>query len=293
MVALFPGIEAYTTDYFNSVKNQLIEGVDLLILNDNFDINSIKSMPDSTVLEMPPNFSPAEIRQAGIKYSLEQGYKNIVFSDGDDYYSDNRIKESFQQLDHTDFVYNQVIPVDENGIILPTTKSPHFNLPDDINSVESLLDYNLFGMSNTAVVLDRLNGFHIPKGLVAVDWYLFTILLLNGARGKFIKNTSTYYRQTESNLVGMQKPLDSERLQVGVDVKFKHYCHVLDYCETHNMKPCVAIFARKKEQMSELKTALEDPDFKNRYIYSINISMEQIYKGWWSEILTLSEWNKL
>ena len=293
MVVLFPGIKAYANEYFRSIEGQIAEGVDLLILNDNFDMNTLNSMPEATVLDMPPHFSPAEIRQVGIEYSVESGYQNIIFSDGDDFFSSDRIMESLLHLEGSEFIYNQVIPVDSNGTILSSVTPSHMRMPSSVSSVDSLLDYNFLGLSNTAVTLKFLNDFIIPGGLVAVDWYLFTILLLMGAKGRFVKNAKTYYRQTESNLVGSQQPLNKERLQVGIDVKYNHYTHVLKFCETHNLISQGEKFNTKKKQMFELKTALKDHDFTEEYINSINFSMEHIYKGWWSEILTLPEWNKI
>ena len=44
--------------------------------------------------------------------------------------------------------------------------------------------------------------------------------------------------------------------------------------------------------MEELIEEMRNPDFIKRYINTIDRNFTDIYKGWWSEILTLEELRK-
>ena len=123
-----------------------------------------------------------------------------------------------------------------------------------------------------------------------MDWWIFTILLLNGATGKYIDNAITYYRQSDENLVGMKKILNENRLKTGIRVKQTHYDNIIKYCNQNNLEIALNSYALKKDGILELKLALKDLDFQKRYIDIINSNLDALYCGWWSEILDLKTW---
>jgi hypothetical protein len=51
-------------------------------------------------------------------------------------------------------------------------------------------------------------------------------------------------------------------------------------------------YETKKDEIQELQYALAESDFRVRYMDAINANMNKIYRGWWSEILTLNDWEK-
>jgi hypothetical protein len=293
LVVVFPEAEKYFRDYFVSISNQSYKNCDLLILNDGIMDFSYVCTINSTVVDVQEGLSIAEIRMTGILYAIERSYKNIIFSDVDDFYSANRVEQSLAQLKNANFVYNRIIPVDDMGSIQQSGNDTKFILPNQISSSAKLLDFNLFGLSNTAVELRLLENLIIPKEILAVDWWLYTILLLNGAKGKYIYNASTYYRQTDNNIVGMNKSLDDDRLDLGISVKYAHYLHIYEYCKDHGVTSKLDAYALRKEQIIDLKTAVGDNEFRKQYIKTINLQLDNVNKGWWSEILTLPEWDKL
>ena len=52
------------------------------------------------------------------------------------------------------------------------------------------------------------------------------------------------------------------------------------------------LFKNKLDKFSELREKLSTPSFIRNYIEIINNNMDIIFTGWWSEILTLEEYNK-
>ena len=87
---------------------------------------------------------------------------------------------------------------------------------------EFIKDKNIFGLSNTAIKLEDIKKFIIPDTLIAVDWYIFSLLLIKGNKAVFTNETVSYYRQYEQNTVGL-KNLDEKSFLKALEVKQKHY----------------------------------------------------------------------
>ena len=51
-------------------------------------------------------------------------------------------------------------------------------------------------------------------------------------------------------------------------------------------------YEAKKEEIRELKYALEESGFKDRYMEVVNSNIDRIHRGWWSEIVPLNDWRK-
>ena len=185
----------------------------------------------------------------------------------------------------TQHIY-KCLEVDNPGpIIVPLTRK-------DINSFKQIIDYNFLGLSHTAINLKLLENFYVPEGIIAVDWWIFTILILNGATGKYIDRAITYYRQYNDNFVGIKKTLNEDRLKTGIKVKKAHYTHVVEYCKNNHLQLALTEYTKKNEEIFELEIALRDKVFRKIYIEIINQLMGKIYQGWWSEIVDLTTWRK-
>ena len=55
------------------------------------------------------NMSPGIIRYDGLHYAIKNNYRNLIFSDIDDYFSTNRISLSIRELEKFDFVFSAKI----------------------------------------------------------------------------------------------------------------------------------------------------------------------------------------
>jgi hypothetical protein len=206
-----------------SLRAQSFTRFDLLMVNDGCsDLQSITGpFADLRIVEMPFRGTPAQNREHGLKSVLDGGYEFVVFGDSDDYFAADRVELSVNRLHHYDVVVNDLSLVTDGKV----TKSDYFsNRIEDGFEIELdfIRDKNLFGLSNTAVRTSALSGGVIEPALVAVDWYLFSTLLLKQKRAVFTNVTTTFYRQHGSNIVGMGQPTRNSFARA-LGVKTQHY----------------------------------------------------------------------
>ena len=289
---IFPEIDKYLFAYSNSIQFQDTNAFDILILNDRY--MGIFPLIDKriNIINIKSNLTPAEIRMQGIQYALKNKYKYVVFSDADDYFSRNRISLSKEKLLKYDFVYNELDLINESGIIIGKSYYNKLKIKDEYNSYLNIINKNIFGLGNTAVKVNRLKDLFIPKEIIATDWWIFSILLLERNSGGFIKEAITYYRQHTNNFVGISKKLNKTILHKGIKVKQIHYKNLSIYCEDHKMKEATKIYCKKLEEINILNKYIQDDSFCKRYIEVINKNYNKIFTGWWSEILPINEWRK-
>ncbi len=289
---IYPKVRKYLLDYCKSIEYQDTNNYDILILNDGFIGRFPLKNKRITIIDIKNKLTPAEIRMLGIKYAIENDYKYIIFSDTDDYFSSNRISVSINKLEKYDFVFNELYLINKKKDVIQ--KSYYNNMLKKIEYTNYLeiINGNLFGLGNAAVKVNKLKELFIPKEINAVDWWIFSILLLNKCKGGFIKEAITYYRQHNNNFIGISKKLNKTILQKGIKTKRIHYKDLLTYCEDHKMKEATKIYSKKLEEINTLNKYIKDDSFCKRYIEVINKNYKKIYSGWWSEILPINEWRK-
>ena len=292
IAVIYPAIRRYLSNYCSSIETQDTDNFDILILNDKYNKTFPLKNKRITILNVENNLTPAKIREVGIKYALNNNYEYILFSDADDYFTINRISLSRDRLEKYDFVYNNIKTINETGIIINDLNYFNLKIKKECNSYLELIEKNILGFTNTAVRAEKLIKLYIPKEIIAVDWWIFSILLLNKCKGGFIKEAITYYRQHTNNFVGISKKLNKTILHKGIKVKQIHYKNLSIYCEDHKMKEATKIYCKKLEEINTLNKYIQDDSFCKRYIDVINKNYSKIFNGWWSEILPISEWRK-
>jgi len=291
MCSVFPSIEKYIKDFLLSILEQTEKNFDILILNDNLGSQDLlNKFPNNTIIDIPNGTTPSKIRLIGINYAIEKKYKRLIFSDADDYFSNNRVEKTITALNKFDFTYNQIIAVDEKGAKIKNI-SP-FPSKKFLKSYKDIIDYNIIGLSNSAINLNVLKNFYITTNVEIVDWWLYTILLINGASGTYIEDTITFYRQTDDNFEGYRKILYEENLIFGLSTKITHYSNILKYCEKYDFKLISKDYIAKKNEIVNLQKKLKSKVFQKKYLEFINKNMTKIYKGWWSTIINLDEYYK-
>lgn len=287
---IYISVEKYLDDYFSSLDKQTYTEFDILIIEDGLDLPQKYRRKNLITQKSEEGYTPADIRYNGIEYSRNNNYEVIIFTDCDDFFSENRIEKTIHSLKNVDFCVNKLIPIDESGKIIDGTKN--IIIPSQL-SLNEILNANFFGMSNTAINLNSLpKNFYIPTDLIAVDWWLYTILLLHNRKYTYEENVSTFYRQHDNNIVGITSFLDKEKLLKGIRVKFLHYTNLLEYCEKLGLLDYAALLKKRVFEVSELKTKVHDECFIENYMTIINNNYDRIKTGWWSEILPLNEWSK-
>lgn len=289
---IYQDVDRYLLDYCNSIEYQDTNNFDILILDDGFTGEFPLKNKRITIIDIKNKLTPAEIRMSGIKHAIENDYKYVIFSDTDDYISLNRISVSINKLEKYDFVFNELYLINEKKDVIQRSYYNNILKKVEYTSYLEIINGNLFGLGNAAVKVNKLKELFIPKEIIAVDWWIFSILLLNKCKCGFIKEAITYYRQHNNNFIGISKKLDKIILQKGIKTKQIHYKNLLIYCEDHKMKEATKIYSKKLEEINTLNKYIQDDSFCKRYIDVINKNYSKIFNGWWSEILPIKEWRK-
>jgi hypothetical protein len=287
---IYSEVEKFLGDYFYSIDFQTNKKFTLLIVEDNCKLP--KNYYRNNLFIKKSNFgdTPADIRYFGIEYAKQHGYDIVIFTDCDDYYSKNRIEETLVALEDVDFCVSKTVSVLDKSKTI--SKNNAILIPDNID-ISKILVSNYFGLSNTALRLNSLpDNFYIPSDIVAVDWWIYTLLILNKKKYSYADNIVTYYRQHENNLVGLKYCLNEIMLKKGIAVKLIHYKRLVEYCKMSKMSDYISLMEDLILQLECLKQKISDKDFRNHYIEVINKNINKIKTGWWSEILPLNEWRK-
>ncbi|MDK9762815.1 NeuD/PglB/VioB family sugar acetyltransferase [Vibrio sp. D420a] len=229
LTTIFPVKEAYVHDYFNSLVRQSVQGFDVVLVNDGFgDLSALKAQyPQLNIIELESAGSIVKNREHMCQFALNNQYGVAIFADIDDYFSDNRVAHSLRLLEDYDVVVNDLTSFNETAQLQSRILSTRVADGDEI-TLDFIRDKNLCGLSNTAIRLTGLASetLRFPSDLVAVDWYLFSTLLCQSKRAVFTNQAVTYYRQHQSNTVGIGR-INIETIRQSLQVRSIHYQNML------------------------------------------------------------------
>ncbi len=222
---VYPSVLPFWHNFIQSIRNQTFRDFHLFIINDGCTIEDlINCPPDTTVHEGLANI--AKNRQLLINLIYNSGYDVIIFVDSDDEFQANRFELNVKLGQNFDIVANDMNILSGNHIEEYNIFSQNLKNNQNID-LKFILNKNIFGLSNTACHTNLLNNIVIPEDIIAVDWFLFTKVLLSKANAIFTNKTCTNYRQWEHNSIGFTKnSLDA--VKTGIKVKYFHYKNLLD-----------------------------------------------------------------
>ncbi len=224
----YPGAELYVDDFIESVSNQTYKDFDLLIVNDGYKDSNLQNIyPQVNIVEIKGSNCISGNRSIGINYAIRHQYESLLLCDVDDYMTPNRVDESIKTLKCVDIVVNDLDIVDTNRRLIFKDYFQKTINKETILNKEFLKDKNVFGFSNTALRVSKLNVVEFPTDLRIVDWYYFTQLLNEGKTAKFLPISLTEYRQHTGNMIGISSfPL--EGFKNLIKLKIKHYGYLSD-----------------------------------------------------------------
>ncbi len=226
----YPGVEKYIDDYFSSLLDQTDQAFKILIFNDGFDaiVNLIPFQLTSKVELI--NLSGKGIsknREYVLRYLKTTPFVKVIFADIDDTFQRNRIELVKKLLNKNDIVVNDLSIADSQMKICRQFYFSSRIADNSIVDISYICDKNIFGLSNTGINMQILSSIEfIPEQIIAVDWYIFTILLQKN-EAVFTNQTSTNYRQHNSNLAGISLQ-SAEEIERAFNVKKNHYKHLSD-----------------------------------------------------------------
>lgn len=280
---VFSGIEKFIDEYLASLERQTYKDFDLILINDGFaGLDEFKAKYSLNIREIRYEETPAKIREFAINYIKHKGYEYIIFTDSDDFFSENRVEKSIELLGYYNIVVNDLTAVSDKGEVLDSLYlSNRLNNRSEIN-FDFISDKNIFGFSNTALRLECLReevGF--DKDLIAVDWYLFSKLLKNGCNAVFTNEAFTFYRLYEGNVVGLSSDIDKAKVEKGINGKLLHY---KSFSKIDNK------FRPLYKGFEQLKKDMADKEYSKEYIEKIKGL--NIHKPlWWEQVKLPGELN--
>lgn len=225
--AVYPGVEPYLHDWYQSIETQTDRDVALWISVDGLSIDAVSaaigSEPAATWVTSKKGDTPADVRQRGLEKVLES-FDGIVLVDSDDILRPTRIQAAREALESADVYACALRLVDKAGRDLGQTMS----LPGGLPAEEVLPSGNIFGLSNTAYRSDTLRRcLPIPTAAFAPDWYLATKAWLNGARMEFDPVPRMSYRRHGRNMVAVGPPYSAEQVRRDTTRVLEHFRLVL------------------------------------------------------------------
>lgn len=221
---VYPNCEKHLPRMLRSLNEQSDTDFDIIIFNDGMkNIGAIcESHLEKAVQIYPVVGSIAKIREIGIAILRASDYSNAIFGDADDSFALNRIEVTKTLLLEHDLVVNDVNLCYESS---KKSVEDYFQKRIKVNSRfnhEAIKHCNFIGFSNSAVRISKIPHIEFNDGITAVDWALFTTILLEGASAYFTGNTHTsYYIHENSHYDLTSKNLVS--ILYKAQVKFKHY----------------------------------------------------------------------
>jgi len=293
-IVVYEGVESFLDKCLASICHQNDDQFDLLVLNDGCKVSDFTEVSKKYALQLvdvsESGLTPAQIRGKAFEFALQHGYEGIVFGDADDYFSENRISVVQKHLPFCDFMFNELSTCDVNDQLIEERVLSHLGILDKVSRLDELLDCNVVGMSNSAFNLCKIGKIELPfpPKIYAVDWWIASLLVLNGMVGTFEADAITYYRQGDHNLAGMRRQLDVDKLFFGASVKKAHYANLVDYLKNRNDNR-VKIVENRLNEINQLEKELSNASFVEKYLNTVNAHHSALYKGWWSDIMGLED----
>lgn len=221
---VYPKSLIYFNEFIDSLNSQSEKEFELVIINDCVDeIILSKYLSGLRVKYKVFNYygehTPTDLRVDLLKIVKDRGYELLIIGDSDDVFDKDRIaeiKKCFETNTDYTFFYNELLLFNKSKALK--------DVPLITNRIDQLLEYNYIGLSNSAINLSYVSEEFIESlyGCTSFvfDWYLFSRILCNGGKGRYVEKAITYYRIYENNYAGVS----SERqLEKEFEVKKKHY----------------------------------------------------------------------
>jgi len=279
---IYPGCEAWLPRFFESVAGQTRDDFDLMILNDGLtDAENLIPLAPHRFQLIPVRGTIAKVRQQGIDLLMDSDYEKIIFADADDYFSENRIEKAAETLEKADIYVNDLTSVEEQEKLIHKNYfsgrlGEQFEIKPDF-----ILRKNIMGLGNSAVRKPVLRKIDIPDDTIAVDWLIFTDMLLRGCSAIFNSESVTFYRQHDNNTVGFKK-ITPQKIEHALSVQLQNAAYFAEVSAQHK---------EHYEKLKKLSSHLSKSDrHLQNYITQIERKLpEQPF--WWEEIKTLDELN--
>jgi hypothetical protein len=284
---VYPGVLWNITKMKSSIKYQTYKEFDTLIVLDSITRMEIDIPEEWQTINNDYNFDIPTLRYMAVRYAIKENYEYIVFLDADDSMDDTRIEAVLDKFGNYDFVVNEVVPVNLNGELIGQPVLKKLFPVNIIDDYKKIYENNLIGFSNSAIRVSVLDSVKIPNIIIAVDWYLYSVLLLDNRCGRFIDETYTYYTQHDTNTVGLKTSLNKDLIKYYLDVKIRHF-FALELYSRSNKKRHQEVIYGYLNNLLQLQRVIEKDSKLELYKKMIS-SNSTDFKGWWGPLKVSKE----
>ncbi|MDC0644666.1 hypothetical protein OAP53_00135 [Alphaproteobacteria bacterium] len=254
---------------------------DLLVVTDNLaepieSLSPLTKFIQTQIFRVPSNSRLAVVRQRMLELAFNfSEYDYIVFIDMDDLLEKVALKKHLENLERCEISFGDLWLIDELGTKNGSLFFSNSEIPKSFSKVDPIIHRNFLGFSNTAIRREILEDIPelIPPHLLAVDWWLFTMLLRKGAVTKKIDMPVSSYRIYDRNL--------SRLNSVDLRKKFLHRSQIV--LEHHSQFLHEQIHHKAYEKTQILIKTLRSNDG-----FSIKLE-DYLERGvWWEDVATLA-----
>ena len=280
--AVYPGMEEYFSDFITSLTSQSDRDFLLVVADDGMEeLDAYLEEFEGDCYVSQVIGTPVQVRKEMIGMALDMNASQIMFLDSDDRAAPNRVECVKESLKSSNIVFNDLVFFGEsieagNRSILSSRYKHGVR-----HGISNLLHSNHLGMSNTAVSSKCLETQYRrpPDHVIAYDWLLFSLLLLEGESAYYDGRTYTEYRQHGENVANMVARSDTDIIR-GIKVKSDHYSYLVDHYPE---------FSELAETFSRLATRIDKNDsFADLYLYWMSSQKFENMPLWW-EIIKVPE----
>ena len=205
----------------------------------------------------------------------------MIFGDADDSFARNRVEVSKNLLQSYDLVVNEIdVHISSSGqsIVRILSKRIPVNTHFDF---EVIRECNFIGFTNSSVRASKIPTIDFPDHITAVDWALFSTLLLQGASAFFTSETTTSYFIHKKNHVDLlSKDLASAIYKA--QVKSEHY----DYLSSIGFA-CEREYEKNEVLLNNLTCGIFND------LRDLEPSSNSEYPLWWDLQMFASEENRI
>jgi hypothetical protein len=287
---VYPGVELYLRDWFQSVQAQTDRDFQLWIGLDGLDAGAVETVIgarlDATWVQSELVNSPARIRQRSLEQIVEK-FDAVVLVDSDDILHPTRVEAARRLLQTSELAACALQLVDEHRKELGMTLTPP--VKTDLDNI--LPRNNVFGFSNSAYRSELLQRcLPIPAGVVLVDWFLASRAWLMGASLAFDPVVQMDYRQHGTNTAPIRFPFDANRV-IRDTTKVREHYRLLQASPMENALP--ERWAQVQGVAADVQLFFEEvasqPEKLESYVRKLN-AMEPQAVWWWDVAQPALQW---
>ena len=265
---IYPGSKKFFEEFIKSVNNQTSKNFKLFIILNGTNLSKkyLKLIKTKFVIfKVNDTWQNARIR--GLEFILKKRVNFIIFADSDDILLNDRVEVILNKVNKYDFIVNNMRLFKEN------LNQSKVWLKDKTRKIQlkEIDDKNFIGCGNTAVRSSALKKIYksINNRLIAFDWCMAKLLLINGFKGIYIKEPLTLYRQYQQNTSSLTY-VNKTKITRDIKCKLEHF----DYFSKFGLN-----YEEKIIKLKELKKKIK---FNNYLKDNLKKFEKKNQKYWWA-----------